>query len=467
MDFRELNLTELAAQVQAGERSARELVEHALERIEALNPTVNAFCAIDGERAMADAAALDERRAAGENVGALAGIPLGVKDLEDAQGLVTTYGSALHAADAPAAADSTLVARLRAAGCIVVGKTNTPEHGFKAATDNPAFGVTANPWDLERSPGGSSGGSGAAIAAGMVPLATGSDGGGSIRIPSALCGLTGLKASQGRVPIGGPRPSGSGLLSVKGPMAMRARDVALALDACVGADPTDIFSFPGQHDPWHPQVEEATVPERIAYSPTLGYATVDAEVAAAVEGAVRRLEAAGTEVVEVPDVFGEDPTGPWIHLWTALRARAQGHLVDTPEWERIDPALRQQIRHGLSLSAVDHARAVDACHLLNHRLETAAFAHAPLLVCPTVAGHAPRLGEDGTVNGEPSPTWVSFTPFVNLTRNPAGSVTCGFTSDGMPIGLQVIGRQREDLAVLGALAAFEQVSDLDRSFPLM
>ncbi|MGY6500529.1 MAG: amidase [Acidimicrobiales bacterium] len=456
MDFRETSLRDLAAQVQAGERSARDLVDHALERIESLNPAVNAFCSVDGDRAMADAAALDARRAGGENVGPLAGIPIGVKDLEDATGFVTTFGSALHRDDAPATTDSTLVARLKAAGCIVVGKTNTPEHGFKGVTDNPTFGSTANPLDLDRSPGGSSGGSAAAIASGMVPLATGSDGGGSIRIPSALCGLTGMKTSQGRVPLGGARPPGSGLLSVKGPMAMRARDVALALDACVGPDPTDIHSYPGLHDPWSPQLDDAPVPDRIAYSPTLGFATVDSEVAAAVEQAVRRLERAGSEVVEVPSVFDEDPTRPWIHMWTALRARAQGHLVDTPQWESIDPALREQIRYGLTLTAVDLALAIDESHLLNRRLEERAFSHAPVLICPTVAGHAPVLGDHGTVDGEPTPGWVAFTPFVNLTRNPAGSVTCGHTSGGLPIGLQVIGRQREDLTVLQTLAACER-----------
>ncbi len=210
MDFRTESLADLAGRVRSKEVSARELTSHALGRIEALNPQVNAFVAVDGDRALAEAAAIDERVARGEDPGPLTGIPIGVKDLEDAAGFVTTHGSPVHADDPPAENDSILVARLRAKGCVVLGKTNSPEHGWKADTDNEVFGATRNPWDLARSAGGSSGGTGAALAAGMVPLATGSDGGGSIRIPSAINGLSGLKPSLGRVPSGGPQCPGVG-----------------------------------------------------------------------------------------------------------------------------------------------------------------------------------------------------------------------------------------------------------------
>ena len=203
MDFRTASVIDLAAQVRAGSLIAAELVDHALGRIAADNPAVNAFVAVDEGRARAAAEAVDATVAAGGDPGPLAGIPLAVKDLEDAAGYVTTHGSVAYA-DAPAAtADSTLVARLVAAGCVVVGKTNTPELGWKADSENPLFGATRNPWNLEHTAGGSSGGSAAAIAAGMVPLATGSDGGGSIRIPSACNGLSGVKPSLGRVPSGG------------------------------------------------------------------------------------------------------------------------------------------------------------------------------------------------------------------------------------------------------------------------
>src|SRR5688572_26521057 len=225
MDFRTTTVAALAADVSAKRTSARELVGAALSRIEEIDPRVNAFVALDGERALADAASIDARIAAGEDVGPLAGIPIGVKDLEDAAGFRTTQGSAVYADSPVATTDSALVDRLKAAGCVVVGKTNTPELGWKADTVNPLFGATRNPWDLGRSAGGSSGGSAAAIAAGLVPLCTGSDGGGSIRIPSSICGLSGLKPSLGRVPMGGPKAPGWGDMSTKGPMARRIRDV--------------------------------------------------------------------------------------------------------------------------------------------------------------------------------------------------------------------------------------------------
>src|SRR6478672_1978044 len=231
MDFREETVEGLAARVAGKEMSARELVSAALDRIEATDTAIGAFVAVDGEAAYADAAVIDARVAAGEEVGPLAGVPIGVKDMEDARGFVTTKGSRMFADAAPAKADSLFVARLREAGCVVVGKTNTPELAWTAETTNKVFGRTANPWDTGRSPGGSSGGSAAAVAAGQVPMATGSDGGGSIRIPAALCGLTGMKPSLGRVPVGGPQAPGWADLSSKGPMTRTARDAALILDS--------------------------------------------------------------------------------------------------------------------------------------------------------------------------------------------------------------------------------------------
>ncbi|HEX9259460.1 MAG TPA: amidase, partial [Acidimicrobiales bacterium] len=229
-DFRHVSLPDLAEQVRRREVSARELVEHALARIDALNPRLNAFVAVDADDARAQAAAVDERIVRGEDVGPLAGIPIGVKDLEDARGFVTAKGNAKYAVAPPAEADSVQVARLRAAGCVVLGKTNAPEFGLRAETDNPVFGITRNPWDPSRTSGGSSGGSSSAVAAGMVALATGSDGGGSIRIPSAATGLSGLKPTQGWVPAGDASAVSWQDLSTRGPMARRVVDVAFALD---------------------------------------------------------------------------------------------------------------------------------------------------------------------------------------------------------------------------------------------
>ncbi len=205
MDFRDITIAELVAGVHSGEHSAEAVARSTLARLDAENGRLNAFVArVPEATVLAEARAVDAAVARGEEPGPLAGVPVGVKDLEDVRGLPTCYGSALWADAPPAARDSLLVARMRAAGAVVVGKTNTPEFGCKGATDNPAFGATANPWSLEHSPGGSSGGSSAALAAGLVPLATGSDGGGSIRIPASVCGHSGFKATQGRVPLADP-----------------------------------------------------------------------------------------------------------------------------------------------------------------------------------------------------------------------------------------------------------------------
>lgn len=465
MDFRRHRLTDLAYRIRSRELSAREVVAASLERIERLDQQVRAFVATDPERSLAEAADIDQRLISGGNVGPLAGVPLAVKDLEDVAGYRTTFGSALRV-DAPKAeGDSVLVARLRAAGCVVVGKTNTPEYGHKGVTDNPTFGATANPWDLQRSPGGSSGGSAAALAAGMVPLATGSDGGGSIRIPAALCGLAGMKTSQGRVPNGGPYPPGSGVLAVKGPMTVQVADAAYALDICVGPHPTDPFSLPRSGAPWYEAVTQARPPSTVAFSPTLGFAEVDAEIAAVVAAAVERLAEAGVGVELVDTVWPESPLEAWLTTWSASRARTQGHLKGTPEWDQVDPSLQALIDLGLRTSGVDMIRSIDAIHEYNLQLESV-FERAPLLLSPVVAGQTPVLGHSGTVDGREILNWVEFTYGFNLTRNPAGTVCCGFTAAGMPVGLQVVGAQRDDVGVLQALEAFEDILGSDRVAPL-
>jgi Asp-tRNA(Asn)/Glu-tRNA(Gln) amidotransferase A subunit family amidase len=452
---------ELAALVRGKELAARELVDASLAAIDERDEAINAFVAVDPERARRDAAAVDERVAAGRDPGPLAGIPLAVKDLEDAAGYTTTYGSAVHRDDPPSTGDSILVARLKAAGCVVVGKTNTPEHGWKADTVNGWGGATANPWGPGRSAGGSSGGSAAALAAGMVPLATGSDGGGSIRIPSALCGLSGFKASLGRVPSGGPRAPGWLDFSTRGVMTRKLRDAVGALDVAVAPDPTDLRSLPAPEVPWSRSLDDLGAPLRVAWSPTLGYAKVDAEVAAVCAKAVEVLAGAGTDVDEVPSVFDEDPAWSWFTVAASCNERTVGPLRDTDAWERVDPGLRETADIARSrFGPVDVVKALDDCHRLNVRL-VELFRRHSLLLCPTVAGQAGQLGEHGTVDGTAAVTWVAFTYGFNMTRSPAGSVCAGFTSDGMPVGLQIIGPQHADVAVLRAMALLEDALGLD------
>ncbi|NLD78126.1 MAG: amidase, partial [Acidimicrobiales bacterium] len=317
MDFRRDSVETLVDKVQSRQVSARELTELALDRIEDMNPTIGAFVALDADSALAQAADIDERVVRGDDVGPLAGIPLGVKDTEDAIGFRTTQGSRLFADGPVSERDSILVERLRQAGCVIVGKTNTPELAWKGDTDNMVFGRTANPWSTERSAGGSSGGSAAAVAAGMVPLATGSDGGGSLRIPASLCGLSTIKPSLGRVPVGGPHPPGWADLSSKGVMTRTIRSTALALDCSIGPDPTDLRALPMPEQSWFDALDDVHAPRRVVWSPTLGYAVVDPEIRAICEKALGALEAAGTEVVVVDDVFDRDPSLEWLTLSVA------------------------------------------------------------------------------------------------------------------------------------------------------
>ena len=429
MDFLSDSVADIAARVNGGEQSAREVASHAIARIEALNPTINAFVAWDPDRALAQADRIDERIAAGDDVGPLAGVPVGIKDLEPVTGFTTSFGSDLHAGDPPATEDSVLVGRLRAAGAVVMGKTNTPEYGHKGATDNVPFGATLNPWSAAHSPGGSSGGTAAAIASGMVPLGTGSDGGGSIRIPASLCGLSGLKPETARIPIVGRAMPGSGLLSTNGPMGRRAIDSAVALDAVVGPDGRDPLSLPHPGISHVDAVNRAEPPARVVWSPTMGFARVDAEILASCTATVEALAAAGTEVVEIDEIFPTDPVGAWLVLWGVARFKTQGHLLGTDDWERLSETIRPQIEYGATVSGVDLARAHDACYELNWRLEDT-FEHAPLILCPSNAGQAPLLGHDGEIDGEAEVGWVRFTYGINMTRNPAGTVCTGLTSAG-------------------------------------
>ena len=467
MDFREESVQALAVRVQNAEVSSRELTEAALSRIEELNPSLGAFVSLDGESAMEQAAAIDERVARGEDVGPLAGLPLGVKDTEDALGFRTTVGSRLLADSPVSKRDSILVDRLRQAGCVIVGKTNTPELAWKGDTDNLLFGRTSNPWSLHRSAGGSSGGSAAAVAAGMVPIATGSDGGGSLRIPAALCGLSTLKPSLGRVPAGGPRPPAWADLSSKGVLTRTIADTALALDTVIGPDPTDLRSLPMPEQSWVDAIEEVHGPRRVVWSPTLGYAAVDPEIRAVCEQAMRALDAAGTEVVVIDDIFDADPSYSWFYLAMLSNLRTFEGLDPAGErWDDIDPDLAALAQFARDHATVTEAIKVqDVAHHLNLRL-VEVFHTAPLLLTPTVAGQTPVGAAHGLVHGIEDSNWVRFTYPFNLTRSPAGSLCAGFTSDGMPVGLQVVGPQHADVAVLRMIAHLEALLDVDTFCPI-
>ena len=452
MDFRERSVQEWAAAVRGREVSSREMVEASLAAIEAQRE-LNAFVATDPERSLAEADAIDARLASGEEAGPLAGIPFGVKDLEDAAGYVTTHGSFLHRDDPPAEADSILVERLRAAGGVVMGKTNTPEFGWTGDTYNPVFGATGNPWNPKRSPGGSSGGAAAALVAGMVPLCTASDAGGSIRIPAAGCGFSGFKASLGRVPVEGACRLWP--LLAHGPMALRTADIAFVQDLVMGPSPRDLNSLPRPGRSWRQALDEDWQPERAVWCPSPDGKPSDSEVVAVCEAAVSRMEAAGVVVEVREEALFNDPI--WEYVLLSANA-VSGELSElAPEqMEQITPGLRYYLGLSAKPEVADFNRALDAVCAMSETL-SGVLANADLLLTPTVAGHFPECGGQGLVNGKLVDSWIRHTYPYNLTRLPAGSVRAGFTADAMPVGLQVVGPQLGDVRVLQAMAFCEQV----------
>lgn len=431
----------LVGAIRARRRSAREVIASSLEVIGALDPGLNAFTVVDGDRAMEEAHRLDQALARGREVGPLAGIPLAVKDLHDATGLPTNLGSAALSSDQPAASDSALVARLRAAGCVVVGKTNMSELGWKPVTDNPRFGATRHLLDAARSPGGSSGGSAVAVASGMVPLATGTDGGGSIRIPASICGLPGYKASPGRV-VSDP----DGLwptLSVDGVITESVADLRSVLPSIAVA--------PGGAD-------GSELPRRVLWSSSLGYAQVEPEVLAVCERFVDRLAGAGTEITTSEHVLDEDPLPAWLALTTAENRDRLSHVRGSGAWERLDAGLRRQVERfegGDPAAALE--RAVRVRSQVTQRL-TAVLDGVDAILTPTVATTAPTLDGRGAIGGRTTANWVRFTYPCNLAGLPAVTVPAGQTAGGWPVGIQLIGRRGGDATLLGHLAALTDLA---------
>jgi len=452
-----LTLIELTERLRTKKASAVELMEAVLARIDQTNPDLNAVVAMhEPEQLMAEARAAQERIARGE-ARALEGVPLGVKDRHDAKGLVTSQGS-LPFKDQLATRDSTQVARLRAAGAIVVGKTNTPEFGYTAITKNLVYGVTRNPWDLKRTPGGSSGGSSAALAAGALPVVTSSDGGGSIRIPASFTGAFGLKPSFGRVPKGPVERWVYEDTVCFGPLTKTVEDGALFLDQVVGPSPYDPKSLP------HPGLSyldavRAGLPGalRIAYSPDLGYAVVQSDIAETVYDAVRVFEKAGHRVEEITG--GPPPMGREWGLLGAFEKAAELHHLLPEHEEEFGRTFLRGIKTGWNMTPEIFDEGQRSRMRLNNWCAQI-FDEYDLLVTPTLPfdpppakGPFPRETE-----GRPQLAWgvASFTIPFNLSWHPAASVRAGLSRAGLPVGMQIVGPRHRDDLVLQAARAFER-----------
>lgn len=433
----------LAQAIRRRELSPVELMEATLQRIEAVNPTLNAFVVLRAEEALAEARTLADRLARGEESGALAGLPLAVKDEEGVAGLPTTLG-AIPFKDNVATEDSPQVSRLKAAGAIVVGKTNLPECGHTAFTSNRLFGTTRNPWNPERTPGGSSGGSAAAVASGMVPLATAADGGGSIRIPACYTGCFGLKPTYGRVPKGWPKMVEFSDTIVWGPITRTVRDAALYMDAVVGPHPADSDSLP------HPGMAYADVLDRLphglcaAFSPTLGLTILEPGVRREVEAAVTAFASFGCAVEEFTEPF-PDITIAWLTLFGAELFAKVSPIYEARhgDWGESFARLVELARY----TTVDQLGNIQRERAALNRFVGRIFERYDLLLTPTLPTVAFRA--EGPlpmeINGkEANP--VCFTYPFNCTGHPAVSLRAGVTDEGLPCGLQVVApRHREDL----------------------
>ncbi|HXH13053.1 MAG TPA: amidase [Alphaproteobacteria bacterium] len=444
--------TELAAAIRTKKVSPVEVIDAVLARIDQLNPQLNAFCLVAAEEARQAAQAAEQAVMRGDRLGPLHGVPVSIKDLVITKDLRTMRGSRLYERDVPSE-DAPVVERLKAAGAIVLGKTTTPEFGFKGVTDSPVTGVSRNPWHLERTPGGSSGGAGAAVATGMGPLAVGTDGGGSIRIPSSFCGIYGLKPHVGRVPV--YPASATGDLSHAGPMTRTVRDAALMLNVIAGADDRDRFSLPTSHPDYTTAVEGDIGGLRVAWSPDLGFAIVDPQVRQVTAEAAKAFADLGCHVEETNPGF-ENPLELFQHFFYV---NIGAMLQDYPGYEgKIDPQLLANIREVEAVSARAYARSLLRRNAIFDKIRRF-FATYDLLLCPTVAVPPFGLGLEGPtqIAGQPVDrrAWIVMTPLFNLTGQPAATVPCGFTSDGLPIGLQIVGRRFDEATVLRASAAFE------------
>ncbi|HYD07998.1 MAG TPA: amidase [Reyranella sp.] len=436
------------------ELSPVEATKAALTAIERYNPRFNAFCVVDHDCALNYARQSEARWKSGTPLGPLDGVPTSIKDLILARGWPTLRGSRTVDPDQAWDEDGVLVGSLRRAGAVLLGKTTTPEFGWKGVTDSPVHGVTRNPWKADLTPGGSSGGAAVAAACGMGALHVGTDGGGSIRIPASFTGVVGFKPTYGIVPRHPPSPYGT--LSTGGPITRSVADAALLMEVLTEPFAADFYALPLEDRAFRAGVEGGIKNWRIAFSPTLTGARVDPEIAAVVAAAAKRFAGLGAEVVEVPQVL-EDSLLTFQHHWF-VGAALQVRRLTAAQRRQLDPGFAHIAEQGSRLPAVDYAASVNAREALGSKM-LAFFENWDLLLTPTMPLAAFAAGVDcPPLAGRGG--WNDWTPFTypfNLTRQPAISVPCGFTKSGLPIGLQIVGPILGDHRVLRAAHAFEQI----------
>ena len=440
--------------IAARQVSPVEIMQATLARAERFDPKLNCFATYTPELALEAAKKAEQEQMAGRATGPLHGLPISVKDLIAVKDLKLTFGSRAMANNI-AAVDAPSVERVRRAGACIIGKTTTSEFGCKAVGDSPIAGITRNPWDTTKTPGGSSCGAAASVAAGMTPFALGTDGGGSIRIPCSLTGLFGIKAQFGRVPV--YPVAATPTLAHVGPLARTVRDAALLLSVISGHDRRDPFAVEGPVPDFLGACDRPARGMRIAWSRTLGYANPDPEVAEIAERAAKVFSDLGCEVTEVEKVMDEDPIDLWVsEFYAGVGVRLKKQL--TEQRELLDPAVADVLKDALRQTSEEYYSKVFRRYELRDRMRVF-FERFDLLLTPTLPCPAFDVG----LNTPPQHadrsivSWVYYTYPFNLTGQPAASIPAGFTRGGLPVGMQMVARINHETDIFRAAAAFEAV----------
>jgi aspartyl-tRNA(Asn)/glutamyl-tRNA(Gln) amidotransferase subunit A len=457
-----ITAAELSSAYRSGELSPVEATRAALDAVARYDEQVNAFVRVDEEAALSDARESEERWRAGRPRGPVDGVPTSVKDIFLTRGWPTLRGTLLIDEEQDWPDDAPAVARLREAGAVLLGKTTTPEFAWKGVTDSIRHGATGNPWDPALTAGGSSGGSAAAVGLGMGTWSIGTDGGGSVRIPASFTGTVAIKPTYGLVPLWPASPFGT--LSHAGPMTRSVTDAALMLDVLTGPDPRDWSAMPTPTGSFTDGLDSGVHGLRVAFSPSLGLGGNDPEVEQVVRAAVAVLAEAGAQVEEVDPGFA-DPVEAFHVLWFCGAAKVLQQYGEAA-MDRIDPELRAAAEQGATYSASDYLDATAVRMDLGLRMGLF-HQRYDLLVTPTMPIVAFPVGQDAP-DGWPSQLWTSWTPYTypfNMTQQPALSVPCGFTSAGLPVGLQVVGPRHADALVLRAGRAYERATEWAAAAP--
>jgi amidase len=460
-----MTATEMAGLIRRKKLSAREAMGAHLKQIERLNPKVNAIVTLIAEQAVKDAHRADEAQARGAKLGPLHGLPIAHKDLIETAGIRTTYGSPIYKDNVPSS-DAILVERVRDAGAICLGKTNTPEFGAGSQTFNAVFGATKNPYDVTKTCGGSSGGAAVALACGMVPIASGSDTGGSLRNPAAFCSVVGLRPAPGRV-ASAAKGNAWQTLSVSGPMARTVADVALLLSAMAGPDPRCPISICESPARFAESLNRDFKGTRVAWFRNLGGVTFDSRVREAVNAQRRVFESLGCVIEEAePDFQGADEAFNTLRAWGF--ASQYGELARTHR-DQIKDTVLWEVDRGAKLTAADiehahslHAQVWDRMRVFQQKYE---YFILPTTQVPPFDIEQPYISEIEGVKMATYIDWMKSCYLISILENPAVSVPCGYTPEGMPVGLQIVGRHRDEFSVLQLAHAFEQATKASHRRP--